>query len=505
MTQKTKLALSIAVIIIFAAVLHSSISKIADADSFYHIRHAWIYRTEGIFNNSFPWTQYSVIGKIGADIWYGFHMLILPFTFFSDLVVGIKIGAAAVTAGSLFIAFWAFKRLKVAWPIFWTFVLVFASADLMYRMTMMRPHPLSLAISLLLFSYLVTEKTRRSYLAVFLLSAAFSWIHLALSWLPIVVAGTVFITEWISQRRFFWQYPLLVLGGLLAGAFLRPNPVGAIKIAYIQVVQLFIEKLGSELPLRFGRELLPFVWENFADQLVPITVLVFIGVGLALKLTKNRVVWTGFVLTALFFILAFTAARRANDIFIGFAVIFVALVLTEYFNVKKKNPPLLILAFIIIFLVMPIKNTYRFLTYQNSAIDPLRFQPIGEWLHKNSKPGEIVFNIHWDRFAELFFWNHHNYYINGMDPIFEYAYEPSLYWKTHFFAIDAADKGYTCPMVRCTLPETVNNVEVIKNDFKASYVLVEKLRSPKIYNYFLKTPSFRKAFETEQDVLFKVL
>ena len=505
MSQNTKITISIAVILIFSAILHSSISKITDADSFYHIRHSWIYGTEGLFNSAFPWTQYSIIGKIGADIWYGFHMLILPLTLFGNLLAGIKIGAAAVTAGSLLLAFWAFRRLKVPLPLFWVFLLAFASADLLYRLTMMRPHPLSLALTLLIFSYLVTEKTKKSYLVIFLASAAFSWIHLALSWLPIAVLVVIAAAEWISTNRIIWQPYLLSFGGLLAGAILRPNPFGAIKIAYIQVVQLFIEKLGSDLPLRFGKELSPFVFENFVDQLVPITVLIFVAAVIALGAIKNRVVWASFALTILFFLLSFTAARRANDIFIGFAVVFLALVFSEHSAARKKLPPLLTLAIVIVMIIMPIKNVYRFSTYQVNAIDPLRFQLVGEWLQKNSQPGEIVFNIHWDRFGELFFWNHQNYYINGMDPIFEYAYGPSYYWKTHFFAIDAAGNGYTCPQIRCTLPETVDNAKVIKKDFKASYLVVEKLRSPNIYNYFSKSPAFKKAFETERDVVFKVL
>jgi len=68
---------------------------------------------------------------------------------------------------------------------------------------------------------------------------------------------------------------LPVFSGLILGWLLRPNPFGAVKIAYVQIAQLFLEK---DLPLRFGRELKPFVWENFVDQLIPISILLAIAI-----------------------------------------------------------------------------------------------------------------------------------------------------------------------------------------------------------------------------------
>ena len=38
--------------------LHIQSWGTADLDSLYHFRHAWIYRTQGFFDSSFPWVQY---------------------------------------------------------------------------------------------------------------------------------------------------------------------------------------------------------------------------------------------------------------------------------------------------------------------------------------------------------------------------------------------------------------------------------------------------------------
>ena len=272
---------------------------IPDADSFYHIKHSLIYRFEGLTQTAFPWTQYSVINKFSADIWYGLHILTIPLTYFSNLVNGIKLGGLIITIISLFLIFLSLLRLKIKWPLFWLSIFALASPDLIYRLTMLRPHPLSLGIAALLFAYLVvdsagspqvdsagspqvdsasspqTEKTSKTYLILFVSSVFFSWIHLSLAWLPILIIGVISGLRFLQKLSIEWGKILAVFSGLILGWLLRPNPIGAAKIAYVQIAQLFLEK---DLPLRFGRELTPFVWENFVDQLIPISILILIAV-----------------------------------------------------------------------------------------------------------------------------------------------------------------------------------------------------------------------------------
>ncbi|MBI2024565.1 MAG: hypothetical protein HYT03_00525 [Candidatus Harrisonbacteria bacterium] len=510
-----KLLLSILVVIAVAFALHASIPGIPDTDAFYHIRHSWLYRAGGIFQSSFPWTQYSVINQYSADIWYGFHILIIPFTFFSDLIKGMTTGGFAVNLAAVFLVFAALSRLKVKWPLFWTFLFWFASADVLFRLTMLRPHPLSMGLSLIIFAYLATPRTKYTLPIIFFSAATISWIHLSLSWLPILVglavAGVAILKKEIQPIK----NALLIIPGILLGWVLRPNFLGAAKIAYIQVVQLVVEKqFGAEF-LRFGRELRPFVFENFADQLVPISVLMTLGICLIFwkvflkKIKTATATWASLGLAVLFFTLAFTLARRANDIFIGFAAIFLGLLFTELFMEKrlftaKWVMPVLTTTVAIILVAMPIKNIYRFGTYLQNVFDPQRFSEASKWLIKNSQPGEIVFSPNWDRFGPLFFWNWQNYYINGMDPIFEFAYDQSLYWKTHFLSVDQG-AAITCGMVRCRAGEAEDTHLVLKRDFKASYIIVEKTRSPRLYEYVAKTDGFKKVFETVSEGVFKIL
>jgi len=499
------------IVIVIAVIFHLQLSDIPDTDSFYHIRHAWIYRTEGLFQNAFPWVQYSVINKFSADIWYGFHVLITPLTYFKNLITGIKLGGFLTTILSALLFFWAFIRLRVKWPLFWLPLLLLASADVLYRLTMLRPHPFSLGLALLLFTYLLhTKSGKKIFLPIFLISVAFSWMHLSLSWLPVFIVAVISGVQLVQKQFPQWKNISAVGAGLVLGWLLRPNPFGAIKIAYIQVVQLFLEK---DIPLGFGRELTPFVLENFTDQLIPIFTLFAIGIGFLIWLIirKGRwtlppniktAVWSSLILSSVFFYLAFSVARRSNEIFVGFAVIFISLLFTHYYIVSKEKrraifsswqSGAIVIVIVTALIYMPLKTAYRFNTYTANAFNPNYFKEAALWLKENSQPEEIVFNIHWDRFGQLFFWNQNNYYINGMDPIFQYAYNPSSYWKTRFLAIDQAT-AFTCGKIRCAQEEVENTHLILKRDFKASYIIIEKLRSPKLYNYLETADEFVKVF-----------
>ena len=53
--------------------------RVADLDSFYHIGHALAYLEGSVFDTSLPWATQSIIGDMGGDLWWGFHVLLMPF------------------------------------------------------------------------------------------------------------------------------------------------------------------------------------------------------------------------------------------------------------------------------------------------------------------------------------------------------------------------------------------------------------------------------------------
>src|SRR5262249_2665882 len=225
-------------------------------------------------------------------------------------------------------------------------------------------------------------------------------------------------------------------------------------------------------------------------------------------------VWCSLVLWPVFFILAFTVFRRANEVMVAFAVTFIGLIAARaravfgsgglaHWALGSGAAATAALMVVVGLLAMPIKTFARFSVFIPNAFDPDRFRAVSAWVAVNSAPGEIVFNADWDRFGQLFLWNPQSYYIHGMDPIFLYAYDPSLYWKLHFLSVDTAT-SFTCGQVTCNSHVGEDTRTVLRRDFHASFILVERGRNPKLLDYLETAPGFAKVFETEYEVLFRI-
>ncbi len=494
--------------IIISIVLQFSSPNIADPDGFYHIRHAYIYRTQGLFDSSFPWTQFSVIKKYGADIWYGFHIFLIPFTYFADLTFGIKVAGAFITFTALAFFFWAIKRLGIKLPAVWPVMLVAISPDVLYRLTMTRPHNLTLGLGFLIFSFLIKGGAAPLLIA----SALLSFIHLALAWVPILIALVVVAVKKLQKQDIEWKKIAAVAAGLTIGLAARPNPLGAVKLAFIQVVQILMAKL-NQIPLYFGRELKSPDIYSIIQNILPILI-ILIAAWILFRRKKIipapetqrlfTALYAGLALMIIFMILTLTVARRGYDALIGYGVITAAALTSMYLHKNPQHRKIILSTVIIIIGLVASLNTLPLSKkYMDQAWKPNYMKEVSLWLKENTKPGEIVFNTRWDYFAGLFFWNPNNYYISGMDPIFQYAYNEPLYWKAHFLAIDKADK-FTCGKIRCVQEETEDTHAALVNDFKASYLMLRQSQNPKLYFYLVKDNKFPLVFDNGQEAVFKI-
>jgi hypothetical protein len=126
----------------------------------------------------------------------------------------------------------------------------------------------------------------------------------------------------------------------------------------------------------------------------------------------------------------------------------------------------------------------------------------GRWLADHTGAGDVVYNVRWSHFSPLFFWNQHNRYVAGLDPIFLYARDASLYWKFHHIAADAV-VGRTCgsPVCHAGTAEDVHSVLV--RDFHAKYVVVLKSDRP-AHRFFESDARFHRTLETERECLYRV-
>jgi hypothetical protein len=528
MSAVKRLALHLVALVALALALHAPDFTVTDTDGYYHLRHAWVYRTAGLLHSDFPWTQQSVIHKFGGDLWYGFHLLLVPLTWLTDLVQAIHVGAFAVTCGALVLFYLALKRLDATMPLGWAVALAVASADLAFRLTMLRPHALSLGLVLLLYALLAAPPKpndappSREWLPLLALSALLAWLHLALVWIPILVLVVVAALTLLLERRLVPLPRMLgLLGGLLVGWFVRPAPLGAARLAWIQVVEFQRAKgLGA---IQVGHELQPLDAATFVAQLLPLALVAAIGVVIAFASSpapaQRARLWSAFLLAAGFLTLAFASARRATEFFVGFALLFVAQVATALVQPaqptpRRKHAPAaassttrtavtVLLVVGIAFGALrswPVMREYKRLVTYHFA--PERMRDTGAWLAEHAT-GQVVLNVRWDRFGQLFFWNPKSYYINGMDPIFEYAFDPRIHGINFLLAADAVD-AFATEEGRRRMHIDKDLRRLVLEDFGSKFLVTERTLTPKLVQLLSATAGFEKVYEAGDEVVFGV-
>jgi hypothetical protein len=230
-----------------SAWLYGYSPQLHDPDELYHFRHAGLYARGDLFQSAFPWTVYSSVTRYGADLWYGFHLLLLPFTSAADPAHGIKLAGIAVLTASLGLLYAACVRLRVVAPAVWPLLILVSAPPAMMRMVLVRPHVLSLALLGLLLAVTLQRRPR----AMFLTALVLAWVHLNLVWAVPLVLVAVLLVRLRTERNVDGRGLLAAAAGLLLGWALRPNPLGAASLAWVQLVRWAAEKQAGT-PLRWG-------------------------------------------------------------------------------------------------------------------------------------------------------------------------------------------------------------------------------------------------------------
>jgi hypothetical protein len=491
------------VALIVSALLHFSSDKFADPDAFYHFRHAALYGEGNLFSPAFPWIPFSVIAKYSADIWYGFHVLLIPFTWIGDPVLAMRLAGVVLTWSFLLTIYCACAKLELKPAWLWPFALLVSSAFLLHRVTMLRPQVLSLGLTVLLLAQIVVGNLR----GVFIIAFAIAWVHLSLFFAPLFLLGLFLAIKIFTDRKLCWQEFVAGCAGLVAGWLLRPNPLGAASIAYVQVVDLTLANL-AHAPLEFGSELRPLVLAYYSNYLPFILLwlasLLFllwraIGKRSQFALSMKTALLLSAMLSAVFFLVALLFARRGFDFCSAFGVLVLALAVGEIMP-GKKWPRLAVVGLFSVLAVYGVTQRHRVVAL---GWDVNQAEPAARWLHANSNPGDVVFNFRWSYFPELFFWNTKNVYTSGMDPIFQYAFDPQLYLSG--LKIAAQRPSLLCPTGVCADPASVDTIKLLKERYRARYVYLLKEFDANAYFHFLSDPRFALRYEDRGAAVFEAL
>jgi len=494
--------------------------KVADLDGFYHIGHAAAYLEGSVFDTTFPWATQSAIRDEGADLWWGFHVVLTPFAAFEDPAVGMRLAAIMLTLLIGLTVLVVLRRHGVPEAGWWAAAFLIAVPNIFFRYLMVRPHVLSLAVSMALLSVLV----RGRWWHVALLSALISWLHLSLFWvgpglvvayamtrIPVTIASEPGDPDHGVPIRLALAAAVV---GTLAGWLLRPNPLGTASLLSVQLIRLFALK-ATEEPLLFATELLPIGLPELLRSTWLFSGLWLVAVvaaghhalkGIATKLDHERATFliAATVVSIAFLGLALISARRAMEQWVAFGFLTLPFAWSFVVGAKYKlraRPALIALVAI----HFAWGGWRHMLNVEHAGFAGDSLSEVATFLEANSAPGEVVFHAHWDNFGPLFAHNRTNHYLGGMDPIFQFAHDPKSYWEYFYLSADISAE-WTCDAFPCALGVATDSHRVIRDHFGARWVLVEPRRNPRFTLELLNDDArYELALETQREALFRVL
>ncbi|RPI29903.1 MAG: hypothetical protein EHM70_15255 [Chloroflexota bacterium] len=467
--------------ILFLGLVQFSSPDLPDNDGFYHIKLAYLMRTEGL-KADFPWLPLSILNQREFyDHHFLFHAALMPFTF-GDLRLGAK-WAAVIFASLAFLSVWnLLKNQRVPFAWLWAFGLVAVSEAFIYRMSITRAQSLSLAVLVVALDWLLQKKyTRLAFLA-----GVYVWLYDAFP-LLFIFAGIYVFVSWPFERRLDLR-PLLYVGigtgvGLVANPYFPHNIV----FAYLHI----LPKLFDTTSVGVGNEWYPYETAQLLKN-SPLALAAFISGALALGISGKRMdlrTAISFCLACLFGLMLFQS-RRFIEYFPAFALVFAAFAWTPVIHslsgsFKRKSLPAIALALALIPGV--------WITFDNARSSLQSSKPYetyagaSAWLVANTPAGARVFQTDWDDFPRLFYYNTHNTYLIGLDPTYLLIYDAGLYHS----------------WVEITQGKTEQPSGPIEQEFGARYVLTD-LRHQGFLDQAEKDPGLVEVYRDKDSVIYQV-
>ena len=471
--------------------LEFSTPDLPDNDGFYHIKMAYLMRTEGL-KPAFPYLPLTILNaEEFYDHHFLYHVALIPFTF-GDLRLGAK-WSAALFASLAFLAAWILlKRQRVPLHWLWAIALLGLSAPFLYRMSVTRAQ--SLSLGLLVLGMMLLLEGRHKHLAA--LAFIFVWMYNAF---PILLAFgfLYFLAVALIEGRFDFRPLLFIAGGILAGALINPYFPNNIIFTYHHL----LPKLTDATSTSVGNEWYPYTTLQILRNSLP-SLVAFAGGALALGLSGRKMdTRTAFaLLVTLMFGLMFFQARRFVEYFPPFALIFAAFAVSPLLHSQAdsvlpaesiRSRFLSRLPLILLSLAVAAGLVRTLPMARADVLDSLpygTFRGASAWLEYNTPAGARVFQTDWDDFPRLFFYNTHNTYLVGLDPTYMQIYDPALYdtW------------------VNVTNGDMTPISYVVATTFEARYIVTDR-RHESFLSLAEKDPGLVEVYRDDSSVVFEVI
>ncbi|MFA6304636.1 MAG: hypothetical protein WCV73_04410 [Patescibacteria group bacterium] len=478
-----------------------------EPDSFYHAKMAVMF-SEGKILHQFPWLQETGLKNVFVDHHFLYHLLLVPFVTLFNPLIGVKIATVLFASFLVLSIYWLFKKFQIKYPFLFVIGLLTVSPWL-FRVSLVKAPALALIGLILAFYFIVHQK----WLGLFLISFLSVWLYAG--WPIILVLTFVYsaifkVMEkwrkeesiWHKLRHLFnainHRAPYLGLAysilGVGAGIIVNPYFPANLKFYWQQIFEIAV--VNYQKVIGVGGEWYPYGFlKLISDAPLACSLLLISLLLFALTLKKQSIYSVTWGVLAVSFLLLTLKSRRQVEFFVPITFIFASFCFNDYLKKFAKfrheffpsfgwraffAPAFVLLG--LCFVIMAPGNLAKAKHDIARGWNLKHYQNSGEWLVKNTPEKSIIFNVDWDDFPALFYYNSHNYYLTGLDPTFMYQNNPARYWK----------------YVNITLGlEPIKMAQQIKNDFQSAYVFLDLKHE--LLNKQLKFNSFfKKVYEDNE-------
>lgn len=421
-----------------------------DYDAYYHFRWSrmlWEGMRTGHFPPSFDALPLTTLNpKDYVDHHFLFHILQIPFTFFSDFEMGAKIGTWLFASLAVFSCYWLLVRNRVSYPLVWLVAILGSSAPFLYRMNMGKAMSITIVLLVIGIHLLFEKKYRWVPLLAFVFALTYDMVFL----LWAVVGFWAVVTTWRERapnREVAWAWAALglaLVGGAL-GFVINPYFPHNLRLLY---EHLIIKLTPGDFTTQVGSEWYAYsTWEFLGNCGVALVAMVVGYLSFRDSAREGRQRAFLLLLFSTLLMLANMRWRRFAEYFPPFAVLFAVFAAEPLIrrarerytsrepavesseaadetraparveNARAWEMILVATAFVLISAQMV---WYARVTAQDIAgmAGPDLYKGGVEWLSKNAEPGELIVNTDWDDFPKLFFYNPHLAWVSGLDPTY---------------------------------------------------------------------------------------
>lgn len=401
---------------------------VTEMDSLYHVAMAQTIREHGI-TRKFEWTQHSIWRDRFSDKEFFFHVALVPFCG-GDPEAAIRGGKVfiALLGLAVFIVMTLVLRAHgIPAPWLWGLVLLVASGHWLLRMTMIRPHVLSIGLAVATIHFLLAGNWKAIAAIGFVYSWSYAAPHLLLG-----IACVVTVVRLILQRE--WEWKPLAAGavGLLAGMVIHPYFPNNFAIWWIQNVQVILRAWGLWGPeeIALGSEL-GSVSTRVLTHGSTFSLGLFVCLNLAGAAVRPRFSWQTLALLTLawIFLLMQFLSMRFVEYFVPAVVMCAAFAAKD---LKACEWPALLrrrsvrwAGGVILLLVMLVANAWcNRAVFAFAGAFPRWELGATEWIRKNVPKNDVVLHLVFDEFPHLFLRDRERRYLVALDPMFGFASHP---------------------------------------------------------------------------------